>query len=90
MNKTGEFLIKDARGVEKEKISQLFMVRSFSLKKVMMLTLVILLLNGTRLRFHYLLKFLVLLSLKTIIVGATISEQTDAVTGLTQRVVNGK
>ena len=86
MNKIGEIVVKTEQGVEKERYPAIYGATIF-FKDGDKLTLGIKFLSGTRLRCQFFLKLKVRLLLKTLIVGSTVKEEMDAVTGLSHKVV---
>ena len=86
MNKNGELLIKDARGVEKEKYPAVYGSKLF-FKEGDDVNVGDTLIEWDPFSIPLLTEVAGLVKFEDMIVGATVSEQTDVVTGLTQRIV---
>ncbi len=87
MNKTGELLIKDARGVEKEKYPAVYGAKIFS-KEGDDVNVGDTLIEWDPFSIPLLTEVEGSVKLEDFVSGVTISEKTDPVTGLTQRVVS--
>ncbi|AYF45902.1 MULTISPECIES: DNA-directed RNA polymerase subunit beta' [unclassified Halobacteriovorax] len=86
MNKTGELIIKDARGVEKEKYPATYGAK-LHFKEGDEVNVGDTLIEWDPFAIPLLTEVAGTVKFEDLVVGATIAEQTDAVTGLTQRTV---
>ncbi|MDD0854907.1 DNA-directed RNA polymerase subunit beta' [Halobacteriovorax sp. GB3] len=86
MNKTGEIVVKDARGVDKEKFPAVYGAKLHFVEG-QEINVGDTLLEWDPFSMPLLTEVQGFVKFEDLVVGATISEQTDAVTGLTQRVV---
>ncbi|EQC46498.1 DNA-directed RNA polymerase, beta' subunit [Bacteriovorax sp. BSW11_IV] len=86
MNKTGELVVKDARGVDKEKFPAVYGAK-IHFREGADVNVGDTIIEWDPFSMPLLTEVAGLVKFEDLVVGATVSEQTDSVTGLTQRVI---